>query len=175
MDTALVNRIARSVLYEGYLLYPYRPSSLKNAKRWTFGTLYPETWVAAHGGSDRSRFRAEVLYIGPPAATVSIFARFLAEDVETEIPLEAAIDQARRQAFLNGEIVFEPTPIAAGIYKLNIELGNTSEAAELASAHAVISVSEGELVSMTDPPPEMAGAVSQCVNEGVWPDRKSVV
>ncbi len=38
----LVRSIADAVMYEGYMLYPYRPSSVKNRQRWTFGGLYPE-------------------------------------------------------------------------------------------------------------------------------------
>ena len=37
-----VRRIADAVLYEGYLLWPYRRSALKNQRRWTFGGVYPE-------------------------------------------------------------------------------------------------------------------------------------
>jgi hypothetical protein len=37
--------VADAVLYEGYLLWPYRRSALKNQQRWTFGGVYPE----AHG------------------------------------------------------------------------------------------------------------------------------
>jgi len=33
--------VARAVLYEGYILYPYRPSSVKNQQRWNFGVVYP--------------------------------------------------------------------------------------------------------------------------------------
>jgi hypothetical protein len=33
--------VADSVLYEGYLLYPYRRSSAKNRVRWQFGVLLP--------------------------------------------------------------------------------------------------------------------------------------
>jgi len=40
MNRTLVDQIADAVLYEGYLLYPYRPS-VKNRQRWTFGGLYP--------------------------------------------------------------------------------------------------------------------------------------
>jgi hypothetical protein len=35
-----VAAIARAVLYEGYVLWPYRRSALKNAQRFTFGSLY---------------------------------------------------------------------------------------------------------------------------------------
>jgi hydrogenase maturation protease len=33
--------VARAVLYEGYILYPYRPSSVKNQQRFNFGVVYP--------------------------------------------------------------------------------------------------------------------------------------
>jgi hypothetical protein len=33
--------IADAVLYEGYLLYPYRASAGKNQCRWQFGVLGP--------------------------------------------------------------------------------------------------------------------------------------
>ena len=36
-----VRAIADAVLYEGYLLYPYRASSAKNQSRWQFGVLGP--------------------------------------------------------------------------------------------------------------------------------------
>jgi hypothetical protein len=43
--------VADSVLYEGYLLYPYRRSSAKNRVRWQFGVLLPRAWVEARGGT----------------------------------------------------------------------------------------------------------------------------
>jgi hypothetical protein len=36
-----VRKIADAVLYEGYILWPYRRSALKNTQRWTFGGVYP--------------------------------------------------------------------------------------------------------------------------------------
>jgi hypothetical protein len=39
MNLAMVDKIAKAVLYEGYMLYPYRPSSVKNQQRWNFGVL----------------------------------------------------------------------------------------------------------------------------------------
>ena len=35
-------RIADAVLYEGYVLYPYRASSMKNRVRWQFGIVAPQ-------------------------------------------------------------------------------------------------------------------------------------
>ena len=36
-----VRAIADAVLYEGYVLWPYRRSALKNQQRWTFGGVLP--------------------------------------------------------------------------------------------------------------------------------------
>jgi hypothetical protein len=48
MDLKLVERIADAVLYEGYLLYPYRPSAIKNRQRFNFGVVYPQAYGLAH-------------------------------------------------------------------------------------------------------------------------------
>ena len=44
--------IADAVLYEGYLLYPYRATSSKNQSRWQFGVLGPPGASAAGVGED---------------------------------------------------------------------------------------------------------------------------
>ncbi|MER6734188.1 hypothetical protein [Streptomyces puniciscabiei] len=46
---AQVGAVADAVLYEGYLLYPYRRSSPKNRVRWQFGVLLPRDWVERDG------------------------------------------------------------------------------------------------------------------------------
>src|SRR4051812_23017223 len=66
--------IADAVLYEGYILWPYRRSALKNAQRWTFGGVYPPAWTAEHP-DDRRTMHAEVLLRGDPRCDVRI--RFL--------------------------------------------------------------------------------------------------
>jgi len=48
MDLKLVERIADALLYEGYLLYPYRPSAIKNRQRFNFGVIYPRDYGLAH-------------------------------------------------------------------------------------------------------------------------------
>jgi hydrogenase maturation protease len=78
MNRDLVDLIANAVLYEGYILYPYRPS-VKNRQRWTFGGLYPEGFVREQprGSSDASSFQAECLVRGGADAAVEVVARFL--------------------------------------------------------------------------------------------------
>jgi hypothetical protein len=46
--------VADAILYEGYLLYPYRRSAAKNRVRWQFGMLLPRAWADAHGLTDTS-------------------------------------------------------------------------------------------------------------------------
>src|SRR5262249_5640909 len=62
--------IADTVLYEGYVLYPYRASAQKNRYRWTFGVVAPRAWTEA-GGCERASLTLECLIEGedeaPPA------------------------------------------------------------------------------------------------------------
>ena len=61
MNLDRVEKIAEAVLYEGYMLYPYRPSSVKNQQRWNFGVLYPPSWCDAQFSSDRCSMQTECL------------------------------------------------------------------------------------------------------------------
>jgi hypothetical protein len=114
-------RIARAVLYEGYLLYPYRASSLKNRKRWTFGTVEP-------GGSVGTEVLVES--VRPPRVAVRL--RCLREGEEKEAPLEARVEAC-------GE----------GLYKVGVRVEARDE--PLVSCHALLGVEDGAFVSMTDP------------------------
>jgi hypothetical protein len=68
-------KIARAVLYEGHILYPYRRSALKNRQPWSFGTLAPEIWSKAN--ADAFRFHAECLAIATADALLTVRLRFL--------------------------------------------------------------------------------------------------
>src|SRR5438477_10413767 len=75
MNRALVDRIADAVLYEGYILYPYRPS-VKNRQRWTFGGLYPRAFSEAQDSGDAWSLQTECLVHGRrPTSEVTV--RFL--------------------------------------------------------------------------------------------------
>src|SRR5215217_6876956 len=71
-----VRRIADAVLYEGYVLWPYRKSALKNQRRWTFGGVYPEGHSAEHP-DDPSLMQAECLLEGGSDAVIDVRVRFL--------------------------------------------------------------------------------------------------
>ncbi|HWE39183.1 MAG TPA: hypothetical protein VG406_21720 [Isosphaeraceae bacterium] len=71
-----VDRIADAVLYEGYILYPYRPS-VKNRQRWTFGGLYPEDSCRERGDGSAAANQTECLVRGTAATTFDARVRFL--------------------------------------------------------------------------------------------------
>lgn len=77
-----VRKIADAVLYEGYILWPYRRSALKNRRRFTFGSLEP-------GGT----MRTEVLLEDGGDAAIEVTVRFL--------------QTVRRQLYRDGEPVDE--------------------------------------------------------------------
>ncbi|MDQ6738797.1 MAG: hypothetical protein M3021_00090 [Actinomycetota bacterium] len=73
---SLARAIADAVLYEGYLLYPYRASSQKNQSRWQFGILGPPGAAAAGAGEESTMFADALLRAGRPAR-LEVHLRFL--------------------------------------------------------------------------------------------------
>ena len=67
----LVEQIANAVLYEGYLLYPYRPSAVKNRQRFNFGVLYPREYCELQFGSEASEMKTECLVAGKRSGSSS--------------------------------------------------------------------------------------------------------
>ncbi|HWE61802.1 MAG TPA: hypothetical protein VHB98_08830 [Chloroflexota bacterium] len=74
---ASVEKIAEVVLYEGYLLYPYRHSSMKNQQRWTFGGVYPRAYSEANGGDDPWNMQTQCLVIGDHDTRIEATVRYL--------------------------------------------------------------------------------------------------
>ena len=77
MNLGLVEKIADAVLYEGYILYPYRPSAVKNQQRWNFGALCPEPYSRAQGGTEAWTMQTECLCEGDDATALDVKVRFL--------------------------------------------------------------------------------------------------
>ncbi|MFC4504425.1 MULTISPECIES: hypothetical protein [Streptomyces] len=72
---ALARQVADAVLFEGYVLYPYRASAAKNRLRWQFGVLVPPAWGA---DCEEHDFQHTECLMEPKAdATLSVEARFL--------------------------------------------------------------------------------------------------
>jgi len=76
----LARTVADAVLFEGYLLYPYRATSRKNQVRWQFGVLGPPT-AASTGLGEDSRLAAQCLLRAPQQGTepshLTVHLRFL--------------------------------------------------------------------------------------------------
>src|SRR5580693_5529724 len=77
MNAALVDGIVKAVLYEGYMLYPYRPSAVKNRQRFNFGVVYPRAYSEAQGGTDACMMQTECLVQGDEGALCVVSVRFL--------------------------------------------------------------------------------------------------
>jgi hypothetical protein len=67
-----VRRIADAVLYEGYMLWPYRRSALKNQRHFTFGDV-------------GAPMRTQVLLEGGDPEDVEVTVRYLLDDVVHEV------------------------------------------------------------------------------------------
>ena len=72
---AVARHVADAVLFEGYVLYPYRASAAKNRLRWQFGVLVPPAWTATAAEHDVQR--TELLMEPRRGATLSVEVRFL--------------------------------------------------------------------------------------------------
>ena len=206
MSPEAVRKIADAVLYEGYMLYPYRPSSIKNRQRWTFGGLYPDAYAPTTG--DRSSLQAQVLARATASTRFSIQVRFLhllsetksgqawQIGVEREIVVSGIEPESRRlesfhfsasasadgrQEEVSGTIALTAAGIQQGVQQITVRVANATESPispisreeasmhALIATHAILHVTEGAFISLTDPPEDLLAAASQCVNEGVWP------
>ncbi|MET1022373.1 MAG: hypothetical protein ABWX69_09275 [Arthrobacter sp.] len=123
MSLSLARTVADAVLYEGYLLYPYRASSQKNQARWQFGILGPPGAAEAGAGEETGMF-ADCLLNPRPQAEVDIHLRFLqlqnrsaekADDAGAFHPVpELAVDASRWLSWdeaIEQEITFGPFPV----------------------------------------------------------------
>jgi hypothetical protein len=101
-----VESVVQAVLYEGYLLYPYRPTSVKNRQRWTFGGVYPRAYAEA-SGSDPWVTQSECLLRGDERTRVAVRPGFL--QVIERLVLDVAPDAAVRPE--SGEPAWRSVPV----------------------------------------------------------------
>lgn len=108
-----IKAIANAVLYEGYILYPYRPSSIKNRQRWTFGGVFPkpfeqqgdasfmETQVLLRDG-EQAVFRAHLRFLQVVTREIGRLAtpaNELPEDREPALTFVPSLDVDGRELF----------------------------------------------------------------------------
>lgn len=138
MNRPLVDEIAAAVLYEGYLLYPYRPSALKNQQRFNFGVVAPQSDTQMDAGG--WFIQTECLVRAAADCELDVRVRFLhltfrtiespdpavsavrgwQEAIEREVPLRSRLEDlcsvSVRQAFgWPAARAIEPLPDAAGV------------------------------------------------------------
>jgi hypothetical protein len=190
-----VRALRDAVLHEGYLLYPYGRSALKNRHRYPLGTLYPEAFCRAHQAGDVSVAQLECVAVGSPRARLSVDLRFLhfvnPEPAvrEAHLPTFSLKELAgeRRQATfefspVRVELSFEAFELQENSWKLRVQLSNATELSAAdrttrdealfsaaASAHLLISSQGAEFISLIDPPDSARGLVDGCKNVGLWP------
>ncbi len=241
MNTKSIDAIANAVLYEGYMLYPYRRSSVKNRQRFNFGVLYPQSYSEAQSGSDAWSMQTECIVQGDDAA-IEVRVRFLKlvartvralketlssgfsldsdptpwqEAIECEISVpvrylntltavpvdwpfsfpakeetEPVRDDAgrsvktieRKQQSVRGIVEINATRLAEGLFKLRVRVNNATPLNDpaltsrdsalmqsLVSAHTVLGVTNGQFVSLLEPPDDLKQIATSCQNIGTWP------
>lgn len=217
MDTA--KAVADAVLYEGYLLYPYRASARKNQNRWQWGVLVPPSYAAAgHGEHAMSRTQCllepgtdPVLHLrlrflqlqhrSGGAGPVPEFDEATEREVDSVVPVSELLDAKKvipvtvpggsetedgltRQRWpLQGEVRLSAQVLEGpyGVVQLTVEVVNTATWEDpeadrqvalrhsLISAHTVLAVTDGEFISLLDPPEWAKPATEACRNERTWP------
>jgi hypothetical protein len=187
-------RIADAVLYEGYLLYPYRASAPKNRSRWQFGVLMPPAYVE-RDPSERSWTQTECVV--ERGARIDVLVRFLQvrrrddgwdEAVACEtaadgpFTIEGGRDADAIRESLSGKVSVhtEPLPGPWGAVKLRVRVDNLSAAPDagdrqsalpfaFVATHLLIAAEGGAFLSMVDPPEWARAHVEACENIGTWP------
>ena len=258
----VAEQVADAVLYEGYILYPYRPSALKNRQRWNFGGICPKAYCEAQKGSELWRTQSEALVrssaasassgaAGGPALSIRVrFLHLVAREVaqinrevanlgecgdadftmvpsldiggrmfqswqeaierEVDLPefalrngaeaatpfrfpasraMEPLLERdrlvgalIRRQEQVEGQVTVRAARIGEELFRVTVEVANLTEIGtglladreqammhSLASCHSILSVRDGEFVSLLEPPAEFAEAARECRNAGVYP------
>ncbi len=105
MNLKLIEEIANAVLYEGYILYPYRSSSVKNRQRWNFGVVSPA------GSEDASSMQTECLVLGKASTPLAVRVRFLQLVERSEInrqPSQPWQEAVERDIQLNTQLGSSP-------------------------------------------------------------------
>jgi hypothetical protein len=218
MDAA--RQVADAVLYEGYLLYPYRASARKNQIRWQWGVLVPPAYAdAGHGehasshmecllepGTDpvlhiRLRF-LQLLHRSGGDGPVPVFDEAIEHEIDSVLSVADLLDTeqvvpvtvpgdtettdegvTRQRWPLDGEVRLSARQLEGpyGVVQLTVEVVNTAQWADpeaerhlalrhsLIAAHTVLAVTDGEFISLIDPPEWAKPATEACRNERVWP------
>jgi len=255
MNLDRVEKIAEAVLYEGYMLYPYRASAVKNRQRWNFGVLCPQSYSESQNGSEAWSMQTECLLQGGSSTRLNVKIRFLQllnrsvgklthllqelpsdtelefevvdrlevdgrtfvpwqEAVEREVaapPLDTASTLFRRPLLfefpsgreleplrnesgliagvivrewetLFGSVAIDSKQCPDDVIKVTARIHNLTAYEpslyqsradalmySLVSAHTLLTLENGQFVSMLDPPESLRNLADECRNLGTWP------
>jgi hypothetical protein len=177
----VIDKIVQSVLYEGYMLYPYRRSSLKNRHRWNFGVVYPE---GPYPNIAPSRMLTECLLEGD-GNDVEVEVRFLQlcekDSWQEAIERSAHVSSDGRHAFefdgIRCDVHIGCVEIQPGLRKFSVEIVNRTPGKSgidallqsLVSTHTILTAFGSQFVSLLDPPECFREAAANCRNVGTWP------
>jgi hypothetical protein len=165
MNADRVEKIANAVLYEGYLLYPYRSSAVKNQQRFNFGVLYPRRHCEQNPGSDAWEMQTECLVRGSEVSMIEIKTRFLqmveregrqegldravstpvcelralaAQPFRKRILFEGESAAGYRSESVEGELELSASQIGEGLYRVTLRISNSAPPNEEPSRDAVL-------------------------------------
>src|SRR5262245_52896888 len=154
MSFAAAEPLLQALLYEGHLLYPYRPSALKNKERWLFGRLLPRGYCLTGNNAESWRLQAECLVQGTPWTTLEVSLRFLqlatpgdsgdgdrgdgdyGDTVERDVRSTVSIEQTIRSSVhvefafpleLQGTLTLFTSEASPGVFKVTIAVENHSD------------------------------------------------
>jgi hypothetical protein len=189
-------RVADAVLYEGYVLYPYRASAAKNQFRWQFGVLAPrapaddgEPWYSQtecliDSAASDARLFVRVRFLRPePTATgwlEGVPVEIDLAPIDLAAPLTRAFALDTLGAGVHARATVDVIPVDAYI-KVGLRLENLETWGDrfhdrdemlrrsLAGTHALLAVERGRFVSLVEPPERAASVVAACHNRNTWP------
>ncbi|CAN5578108.1 hypothetical protein BH24ACT5_BH24ACT5_16990 [soil metagenome] len=190
---ARAGAIADAVLWEGYVLYPYRASAAKNRIRFQWGIVGP---------AELPTMTATVLVDHDATAHVDVRVRFLhlrrradgwdeavPRDVDFSVELVDGADEMFPVAVPATDGATRPIDACArvrvgrhgSLTMFRVDLENRGDATDdarsrddrlltsMIGTHVLLAAPVDAFVSLLDPPEWATAAVSRCVNDRCWP------
>jgi hypothetical protein len=164
MTDYALEQLVDSLLWEGYALYPYTPSAIKNATPTPFGIVYPPAYAAeCPGAFDHARL--ECVADPNPNATVTATLRYLAADGERRVEVgPAPLGERVTTDFDTGRLTLRSEPREDGSAFVRCCVHNLSDAPSgldragalghsLVSTQIVVRIDNGRFRSPLDGPP----------------------
>lgn len=136
-------QVADAVLYEGYVLFPYRSSATKNRYRWQFGVVVPADQVAA-GSTEPDAVVSQCLLRAGPTTRVEVMARFLrvrrrevevfedgryrrVEELEVDGQLVTSWDEGIEHEFSTGAVAIDDLSATEQVVEIALPAARTEE------------------------------------------------